>query len=774
MEPLAKPTGITLAEHTQHVRDEVAHVLAARPFLIYKYALRTGRNLPALADACARWHDEGKQHPQWQRACRLDFEEYRRTGKVTGSHLRKANVRHEFDSLVRMHKNPTNAWLPPAVYVAVAAHHGRLGIRDEKRWADDPAFQPIKERLWLLSGSIKAAESATEDFYLMFERAIGWRYAYGGLRAVLRLADRRASAREEHTNDATLAVPTLGRFTYHFPWGNNFRGVQKLIPELWDEPFTLLRAPTGAGKTDAALLWARRQITTGRADRLVWAMPTRFTANALFISTTESLSNTGLYHSSAWNLAQQRERERPTNTDQAAWRQELDYARLLETAATVTTIDQLCLALTATREDHHAAFWNLAHACVVIDEADFYDDFTQRNLVVLLRALRLLQVPVLLMSATLPESARALYALSGWQANKIWDDATDADRPRLHLHRAGRAELPANLAPLLERGLRGEPLIIYANTVGRAQAYWDWFQQQKMKNVVLYHSRFTEPDKEQIEKKLLAMLGPHTWETSYPTGVAILTQIGELSVNISADLMISDLCPTDRLAQRAGRLARFKTRHDQQENVVGELHLVEPEKADKDGVKNLYPAPYGHYRKGTGWTMSAVLEQANRQLLAGTYSARHFVNLVNDLYPKVVEESADVYNNRTALESAVITNWLLLPKAKTELDDEQTQRWKSRDIGPQKVVYATTNFSSFASEGDPRDFANSFTFREWALPRAITVPIYDFDRAQKATKIEPIVILINHEPETIWVVKQPYYDAFQGLRFDQEPSLEDE
>lgn len=769
MELLAKPDGTTLTDHTQHVRDEVAHVLAARPFLVYKYAIRTGQNLLTLADACARWHDEGKQHPRWQRACRLDFEEYQRTGKVAGRHLREARVRHEFDSLVRMSKAPAAAWLPPMARAAVAAHHGKLGFRHQKRWADDPAFAPFWQQFLPLSAELQPDRAAD------FDQAIARRYAYGGLRAVLRLADHRASAREAHRDPKTAAVPTLGSFRYTFPWPKP-TGVQELVPRFWDEPFALLRAPTGAGKTDAALLWARRQVTTGRADRLVWAMPTRFTANALYISTTETLSSTGLYHSSAWFLAQRREQEQRAQGQQtAAWKQELAYARLLETPTTVTTIDQLCLALTATREDHHATFWNLAHSCVVIDEADFYDDFTQRNLVVLLRALRLLNVPVLLMSATLPVSALELYARSGLRAAKIWEDLTGYDRPRFRLHRAGPTEYPRDLGPLLARSVQGEPLIIYANTVGRAQAYWDWFQQSAMGYpVVLYHSRFTEPDKKEVEEKLLAMLGPAAWKAGNPTGVAILTQIGELSVNISADLMIADLCPTDRLAQRAGRLSRFQNRHDGRKEVVGELHLVVPQKTDKTGEQTFYPAPYGHYRQNQGWITSAVLDQADTQLVAGEYSARRLVDLVNELYPKVAEETTAVWENRTALETAAVANWLLLPKAETEQDDEETHRWKSRDIGPQKVVYANTNFLSFDMEGDPLVFSGSMAFREWALPHAISIPVYDFLRAQRAGKLEEIGIHISQEPEIIWTVKPTYYDSLQGLRFDKEPSTEDE
>ena len=769
MEPLAKPSGITLADHTRHVREQVADVLRARPFLIFKYAKRTGHNLLALADACARWHDEGKRHESWQTACQRDYAAYQRTGILKGRNLQAGTVRHEFDSVARMHREPACGWLPQAARAAVAAHHGKLGFRHQKRWQDDPAFKPIWAALQLESGELQPHEPAD------FERAINRRYEYGGLRALLRLADRRASAVEEHTDLDTAAVPVLGEFRYQFKY-DTYNGVQTLVFEFWDEPFALLRAPTGAGKTDAALLWARRQVQTGRADRLVLAMPTRFTANALHLATTETLGNTGVYHSSAWFLAKQREETQPKQADRAAWRQEMDYARLLETAATVTTIDQLCIALTATREDHHTTFWNLAHACVVIDEADFYDDFTQRNLVVLLRALYVLHVPVLLMSATLPESAKALYALSGMPIGKIWDDPTDAGRTRLQLHRAGPVEHPADIAPLLERGLRGEPLIIYANTVARAQAYWDWFRTRGMDEdrLILYHSRFTEPHKEAIERRLIALLGADAWKSGHPSGVAILTQIGELSVNVSADLMISDLCPIDRLAQRAGRLSRFKKRYDDKQDVVGELHLVEPQKTDKQGIKVPYPAPYGHYRTGTGWEESGVLRQSGQQLVAGYYSARRFVELVDELYPVVIVETTDVRNNREELENLVVQNWLLLPKAETELDDEETTQWKSRDIGPQKVVYADTDFSIFALEGDSRDFRGAFAFREWALPHSITIPVYDFQRARKTEKLEAVTVRINEETETIYVVKQRFYDKLQGLRFDQKISTENE
>lgn len=82
---------------------------------------------------------------------------------------------------------------------------------------------------------------------------------------------------------------------------------------------------------------------------------------------------------------------------------------------------------------------------------------------------------------------------------------------------------------------------------------------------------------------LLDNLGRKAWNNGTAKGIAILTQIGEISINISSELMISEICPIDRLMQRAGRLCRF-------DNSVGEMYALIPYKDN-----TLYPAPYGSY-----------------------------------------------------------------------------------------------------------------------------------------------------------------------------------
>jgi CRISPR-associated endonuclease/helicase Cas3 len=636
------------------------------------------------------------------------------------------------------------------VKAAIAAHHGKLSYRHEERWHDRDDFRPIWNEFAKVSSSMFKPTDRKA-----FEKAILLRYQYAGPRALLQLADHRASALEDGS------VPKeFKKYSYSFPHvaedgTRSLRGVQKIVSDFWDELFAILRAPTGSGKTDAALIWATHQIERGKAERLIFAMPTRFTAGALSVNIAETLSLTGLYHSST-SLTQERS--------------DVDMARLLDTPITVTTIDHLCICLTATREDQHAIFFNLANACVVIDEADFYDDFTQRNIVVLLETLRILDVPVLLMSATVPESATVLYKSAGFNSVKIYSDTSEegireANRPRCNLVRSGQYEAPDDLKDILDRALKGEAMIIYANTVARAQNYLQWFKDQNCKYpIVMYHSRFTEPDKAKKETDLLDMLGVSAWKNArlnnrQPNGIAILTQIGELSVNISTKLMISDLCPADRLTQRIGRLCRF-------DDSVGDLFVVEPVRKKK-GVTEMAPAPYGQWL-GSRWVPVKALLETKRLLVDKCYSAQDLVELVDIIYPDVPDKSTRTATNEQALRDAVVHNWLIVPASQTDQDDDDTDRWSSRDIPAQKTVFVN-GFGDFFSDDDSNVFNSRRDFRRFEMENRVQCHSYEFETALKNELIQKTDFFISTNnrdelrPEHCYVAKKGCYTFEAGL-----------
>jgi hypothetical protein len=89
-------------------------------------------------------------------------------------------------------------------------------------------------------------------------------------------------------------------------------------------------------------------------------------------------------------------------------------------------------------------------------------------------------------------------------------------------------------------------------------------------------------------------------------------------------------------------------------------------------------------------------------LVDGNYSARRFVELVDELYPTVPPEPSDIRVNRQALEDCVALNWLLLPEERSQEDDDHTKDWRSRDIPPQVTVYADYQTIALDEDGISR------------------------------------------------------------------------
>src|SRR5690554_731540 len=677
MNLLAKPSGITLQEHVNDVLEEGSYIQKSFPITFKKYFQLIQKDLRKRLNGAIKFHDAGKAHPIWQNACQKDYELYRKWSELNkdsfqqfskknkdlaGKNLRSSGVRHEIASLDKHFKDGFSQ----PVKVAIAAHHSKLSRKHENRWTDNSSGIN-SSKLWSefvgLNGCFRN--------YHEFKEAVLKHYEFSGVRAYLELADHRASARENEN-----IVLDFTPFSYHFPKEWQKRNVQILAEQFSDDELLLLRAPTGAGKTDACLLWASKQIESGKAERLIIAMPTRFTSNALSINVAETLSETGLFHSSAWFTKFQKG-VKSGEIDKEFAKREQELARQLLTPVTVCTIDHLLMSFTLSREEHHSIVFNLANSCVVIDEADFYDEFTQANILILLQALKELKVPVMIMSASLPESSLEMYRSIGYEINSIKEDVSDLERIRCDVKEIRNYEEVQELEDLLELCLKKECAIIYANTVAKAFEFYKWFEEKGIKPI-LYHSRFTEPHKKDKEQILLNALGKEAWENGTAKGIAILTQIGEMSVNISADVMISDLCPMDRLVQRAGRLCRFDKTN------IGELYVIVPQQN-----KNLYPAPYGNYVPKKGWESNLALTKTLDFLEQKKYSAGDFVTLINKVYPDFKGLSVKAEINATKLKEKFISNWLILPLDQSKEDDTDNQDWRSRDIVGNETIFVT-------------------------------------------------------------------------------------
>jgi CRISPR/Cas system-associated endonuclease/helicase Cas3 len=116
-------------------------------------------------------------------------------------------------------------------------------------------------------------------------------------------------------------------------------------------------------------------------------------------------------------------------------------------------------------------------------------------------------------------------------------------------------------------------VIVFVNTVDRALRVYSELKNllnQKVE-IILAHSRFTKDDRMKVENKLSQFFG----KKSEPNpAILVTTQVAEAGLNISAPLVITELCPMDSLIQRAGRCQRF--RPDGGEELSGKVIVVKP------------------------------------------------------------------------------------------------------------------------------------------------------------------------------------------------------
>jgi CRISPR-associated endonuclease/helicase Cas3 len=233
-----------------------------------------------------------------------------------------------------------------------------------------------------------------------------------------------------------------------------------------------------------------------------------------------------------------------------------------------------------------------------------------------------------------------------------------------------------------------------------------------------------------------------------------------MSVNISADYMISDLCPIDRLVQRVGRLSRFG-------QVAGCLRVVVPQ---KDGA--WYPTPYAS-RKKKEWVPQPAMLSTYEKLRVAEYTGQDFVDLVNEVYPFVPVPSIETQQNMSEYAKQILQNWLIVPAYTDEVDEQETTRscaWRSRDIDTQFKVFVVHPLAYLGQEVERERafFERYLDFRFYENEAAIDCPHYVFHKAVKEGKIHQLMVEVGDEERKIFWVDRDYYTEELGLYFDAE------
>lgn len=365
---------------------------------------------------------------------------------------------------------------------------------------------------------------------------------------------------------------------------------EETVKALKRQKNIILTAPTGTGKTWATLIafldgWLKGQ---PHADKVIYALPLRSLASGLYQSTGQAIERA---KKSSLLTAQDKARLASLKiTIQTGDQREDPF---FKGDICFTTIDQLFTgylnipaSLPRRLANINAGAW--IGALIVIDEVHLLDP--ERSLATLIEIAKQLDgvAQILLMSATLSEKTIEVLSrhfkaeIISVSESELLAMPGQADKERYYYY----IDEPIKADHILDQHEAGRSIVI-CNTVDRAQKIYGELQRKKPEGceIILLHSRFLKKDRKKKESRLADYFGPDATKTNI---ILIATQVIEAGIDISAEVLHTELCPANALLQRAGRCARYAKRN------MGKVFVYELE------ISNSGKERFGPYRSVSG------------------------------------------------------------------------------------------------------------------------------------------------------------------------------
>ncbi|MBX6423904.1 CRISPR-associated helicase Cas3' [Thermosulfurimonas sp. F29] len=327
------------------------------------------------------------------------------------------------------------------------------------------------------------------------------------------------------------------------------------------EGHLILEAPTGAGKTEAALRWLNRNRKAG--ERIFYLLPNRASIHAMYHTLAEKYFDpkyVGFLHARALNyLFELYESENYEETYFKA-KQEKDINFLFYKPLKVLTPYQILKWFFGIKR-FEIGFMELLGGLFIFDEIHAYDPHTTALIMEIVSFLSGLGGRFLFMSATIPDFilSEIKKSLPGPQIHLHLDPCDSVEKKILCQARHRVFFRETHLEDLLEEivGMsKNRRVLVVANRVDQAQAIYQTLREKfdlKKNEIGLLHGRFTYEDRNRKERKLIETLKKK--ESSLR--ILVATQVIEVSLDISFEAMFTEIAPVDDLLQRMGRVNRY-------------------------------------------------------------------------------------------------------------------------------------------------------------------------------------------------------------------------
>lgn len=562
-ELLAKsaPEWTSLKEHTQHVS-----------LAIKKFAQYLGVDEEVAING-AILHDLGKAHTYFQ------------TIRLKGLGRRGEIFRHEIASLFFLSAFPKEQWND--LIEMVVGHHksvvrdiSELGLLDLEEAYDYIEFHLGEWELWspdviaLLQelgieceGISKQQALANLQYCIDYCETETRKKGYSSWRGLLMGADHFASSLIEKTGSETQRIfkkPNLDFYNRQHPlYPLSYKDASS------NKKHTIVVASTGAGKTDFLF---RRCI-----GRVFYTLPFQASINAMYKRVGNDLENNNpdidirVLHSTSIIVKLKKD-------------EETALQNLMGSSVKILTPHQMA-TIALGMKGYEAMILDLKGCDIILDEVHTYSGISQALVLKIIEVLKAIDCRIHIGTATMPSILyKRIKELLGDDVLEVKLDDKALDQFDRHIvHKLDAFEDAKKI--IAESIQSNQKILIVMNTVQTAQNVYEYIQEVHSGiPSLLLHSKFKRGDRNIKERQLLGLdengNPTNEFNTSNNACIVVSTQIVEVSLDISFDVMITATAPLDALIQRFGRINRKRNR-----DTIGKfknVYVIAPAETDKD------------------------------------------------------------------------------------------------------------------------------------------------------------------------------------------------
>ena len=557
------PEWTTLQDHLYQVS------IAAKAFAIH---LGIDEN---LAYKGAILHDIGKAHPEFQK-------------RLKGNARPTKSFRHEIASLFFISLFPESEH--SALIEMVVGHHksikddaGEKGLLDLHDKEDYIEFHLGKWNEWSMQANellnhfgistiIITKDKALEniDYVVNYCKRQFKEKGFSEWRGLLMGADHFASALIDSTEKELkncFIKPNLSFFDRTHP----------LYPLSYmdassTQKHSLVVACTGAGKTD--FLFRRC------SGRVFYTLPFQASINAMFKRVAKDLEkdNTNLdirvLHASSSVI------KRKGNEEEEV------LQSLFGSSVKILTPHQLA-SIAFGLKGYESLILDLKGCDIILDEIHTYTGVSQAIVIKLVEILKAIDCKIHIGTATMPSILyNKILTILG---NDVLEIALPVkELEKFNRHKTFKISAFEDSFSIINNAIaQNQKVLIVMNRVANAQKVFDELS-ALYPNIekLLLHSRFKREDRNKKEKELIGLddrgESLNQFNTSDKACIVVSTQIVEVSLDISFDVMITEAAPLDALAQRFGRINR--KRSSETIGQIKNIYIIAPPEDKKQAL----------------------------------------------------------------------------------------------------------------------------------------------------------------------------------------------